>query len=136
MNSLNQINAFLDDDFEDRFELEEFNQEDTKEEAIDYFERYFEDMYNGEIDYVDLSEIKELCNFNKVMKICEYVAEKYEEYDMTIEKSHFEDNDKMLKAYIYFYYMENKKQEFITKIEDYYDEEEEPEPEPELPPAQ
>ena len=135
MNFLNQINAFLDDDFEDRFELEEFNQGD-KEEAIDYFERYFEDMYNGEIDYVDLSEIKELCNFNKVMKICEYVAEKYEEYDMTIEKSHFEDNDKMLKAYIYFYYMENKKQEFITKIEDYYDEEEEPEPEPELPPAQ
>ena len=135
MNSLTQINAFLDDDFEDRFELEEFNQGD-KEEAIDYFERYFEDMYNGEIDYVDLSEIKELCNFNKVMKICEYVAEKYEEYDMTIEKSHFEDNDKMLKAYIYFYYMENKKQEFITKIEDYYDEEEEPEPEPELPPAQ
>ena len=135
MNSLNQINAFLDDDFEDRFELEEFNQGD-KEEAIDYFESYFEDMYNGEIDYVDLSEIKELCNFNKVMKICEYVAEKYEEYDMTIEKSHFEDNDKMLKAYIYFYYMENKKQEFITKIEDYYDEEEEPEPEPELPPAQ
>ena len=133
MNSLNQINAFLDDDFEDRFELEEFNQGD-KEEAIDYFESYFEDMYNGEIDYVDLSEIKELCNFNKVMKICEYVAEKYEEYDMTIEKSHFEDNDKMLKAYIYFYYMENKKQEFITKIEDYYDEEEEPEPE--LPPAQ
>ena len=135
MNFLNQINAFLDDDFEDRFELEEFNQGD-KEEAIDYFESYFEDMYNGEIDYVDLSEIKELCNFNKVMKICEYVAEKYEEYDMTIEKSHFEDNDKMLKAYIYFYYMENKKQEFITKIEDYYDEEEEPEPEPELPPAQ
>ena len=135
MNSLTQINAFLDDDFEDRFELEEFNQGD-KEEAIDYFESYFEDMYNGEIDYVDLSEIKELCNFNKVMKICEYVAEKYEEYDMTIEKSHFEDNDKMLKAYIYFYYMENKKQEFITKIEDYYDEEEEPEPEPELPPAQ
>ena len=135
MNSLNQINAFLDDDFEDRFKLEEFNQEDTKEEAIDYFETYFEDMYNGEIDYVGFGELKEYCNFDKVMKICEFVAEKYEEYDMTINKSHFEDfGDKILKSYIYFYYMENQKQEFITKIQDYYDEEEEPEPE--LPQAQ
>ena len=119
MNSMMKINTFLDADFEDRIELEEFNQENTKEEATDYFERYFEDMYNGEMDYVDLSEIKELCNFNTIMNICEYVFEKYVDFGMTIDGVEF--GDKILKSYIYFYYMENNKQEFITKIEDHYD---------------
>ena len=150
MNSLDEINAFLDDEFEERFHFDDIVIDFTNaDDAISDFESQFGEYYNSDIDYVDLGEIKQLCNFNKVMKICEFVAEKYEEYDMTIEKSHFEDNDKILKAYIYFYMDENHYGRYVTEIEEYFaqraeaeaeeeaeEEEEEEEPEPELPPAQ
>jgi hypothetical protein len=130
MNSLTQINAILDDHFASEFNEEYISNYETKDDAISDFEGDLECYYNSETDYIDLGEIKQLCNFNKVMKICEFVAEKYEEYDMTIEKSHFEDNDKILKAYIYFYMEETHRHEFLCKIEQYnFEEEEEPEPE-------
>jgi len=134
MDSLRNINKYLDADFERRFELNEFIQ-DTKEETIEEFDIYFEDMYNGEFDYVDLEEIKQLCDFNKVMSICAYVAERYDDYDMTIETSHFEDKDKILKAYIYFYYCDKNKPNFIQQIEAFDFEAGDDEETEELPPA-
>ena len=119
MNSLRHINNYLDEDIKNRFDLDEFIQEDTKKEALDCFDRYFEDMYNGDMDYIDLGELKQLCDFNRVMEICAFVADKYDEYDMTMDKQYFEDKDKIIKSYIYFYYCETHKQEFIQQIEEY-----------------
>ena len=75
------------------------------------FEYDFNTNYNDENDYVDLGEIKQLCSYNMVMKICEYVAEKYQEYGMDVEKSHFEDTNKILKSYIFFYIDDTHKQD-------------------------
>lgn len=124
MNSLKEINTILDDHFHETFpshpKLHHAVCLAVKSGAISGFEEDFEDNYNSLTDYVDLYEIKELCNFNKVMEICEYVAEKYEEYGMTFDKSYFEDNDKILKAYIYFYMEENHKSRYINEIEEYF----------------
>ena len=124
MNSLTQINAILDDHFAETFASQPNLHHSVclaiKSGAISDFEEDFDEQYNSITDYVDLYEIKELCNFNTVMEICEYVAEKYEEFDMTFDKSYFEDNDKILKAYIYFYMEENHKSQYINEIEEYF----------------
>ena len=139
MNSLRHINDILDTHFNAYFDDDYLNNHETQDDAIAEFEYDFESYYNSETDYVDFGEIKQLCDFNKVMSICAYVAEKYNEYDLTIETSHFEDKDKMLRAYIYFYMEDHHKQEFIHYIEEYdfesNDDEEAKEAE-ELPPAQ
>ena len=119
MNSLTRINSFIDEDFNDNFKSEEYVKDAVnREDAITNFEDEIEERYNTEFDYVDLCEMKQMCNFNQVMKICEYVAERYEEYDMAFTISHFKDTDKILKAYIYFYIEDNHKQNFMDSIED------------------
>jgi hypothetical protein len=76
--------------------------------------------YNGEeTDDIDFEEIKQLCDFNKVMSICAYVAEKYDEYYTRIATSHFKDKDKILIAYIYLYLCDKKKPDFIKQLEAY-----------------
>ena len=152
MNSLRHINDILDDHFNTSFDDDWLSSHETQDETIAEFEFDYGSYYNSETDFIDFEEIKQLCDFNKVMSICAYVAEKYDEYDMVIETSHFEDKDKILKAYIYFYMEENHKQEFIQRVQEYdfdsneneeteedeeYEEaEEDDESEDELPPAQ
>ena len=129
MNSLREIDDILDIHFAEEFNEDYISNYTEKDDCIDEFENDFECYYNSDRDYIDLGEIKQLCNFNQVMKICEFVAEKYEEYDMTIDKSDFEDNDKILKAYIYFYMNETHRTEFLCEIEQHnFEDEEEEQP--------
>ena len=136
MDSLRNINDILDTHFNAYFDDDYLSSYETQDDAMVEFEYDFESYYNSETDCVDFGEIKQLCDFNKVMSICEFVAEKYDEYDLTIESSHFGDKDKMLRAYIYFYMEEHHKQEFIHYIEEYDFDSNEAEETEELPPAQ
>jgi hypothetical protein len=141
MDSLRNINDILDAHFNTYFDDDYLSSYETQDDAIADFEYDFNCYYNSETDCIDFEEIKQLCDFNKVMSICAYVAENYDEYDMTIDTEYFEDKDKILKAYTYFYMVDHHQQEFIQYIEEYdfesnddammIDEEEE-----ELPPAQ
>mgnify|MGYP003625853007 CR=1 FL=1 len=119
-----------------RRKLEAKEKHQQKVSVMKLFEYDFESYYNSETDCVDFEEIKPLCDFNNVMSICEFVAEKYDEYDLTIESSHFGDKKKMLRAYIYFYMEEHHKQEFIHYIEEFDFESNDDEETEELPPAQ
>jgi anaerobic ribonucleoside-triphosphate reductase len=117
MNSLTQINDILNDHFASEFNENYISQYENKDDCIDEFEYDFESYYNSETDYIDFSEIKQLCNFNNVMKICEYVFEKYVEFGMPTNDIEF--GDKILKSYIYFYINEEHKYKFIEEIENY-----------------
>jgi len=136
MDSLRNINDILDTHFNTYFDDDYLSSYETQDDAIADFGYDFESYYNSETDYIDFEEIKPLCDFNNVMSICEFVAEKYDEYDLTIESSHFGDKDKMLRAYIYFYMEEHHKQEFIHYIEAFDFESNDDEEAEELPPAQ
>ena len=138
MNSLDEINTFLDDDFEERFNFDDIIINFTDEcDAIEDYNNQFGKYYNGDNDYVDLGEIKPLLNYDKTMKILEYLRERFGELGWDWEFCKFGDN--ILKSYIFFYMMENHNGKYYEKIEDYFaqqEEEEEEEEEPELPPAQ
>ena len=142
MNSLNQINAFLDDDFEERFNFDDIIIDFTNEDdAIEDFQSQFGEYYNSDNDYVDLGEIKSLLNFDKTMKILDYLREQFDDFGDDWELRKYGDN--ILKSYIYFYMMENHYGRYCGQIEEYFaqraeaeGEGEEEEPEPELPPAQ
>ena len=114
MDSLRNINNFLDEKFERRFKLCDFVSHKTRENAIADFEFSFEMDYNGGTDDVVLEEIKQLCDFDKVMSICAYVAETYNEYGMTLSTPHFK---KILRVYIYLYLCYKKKPDFIKQLE-------------------
>ena len=146
MNSLDEIDAFLDDEFEERFDFDDIIIDFTNEDdAIEDFQSQFTEYYNSGNDYVDLGEIKQLLNFDKTMKILEYLRDKFDEIGDDWELCKFGDN--ILKTYTYFYMMENHYGRYYGEIEHYFaqraeaeaeeeEEEEEEEPEPELPPAQ
>ena len=120
MDSLSNINNILDKKFEYKYKLDNYVPYNTREGAIEDFVHDFEMEYNGEeTDDVDLEDIKQLCDFDKVMNICAYVAEKYDEYYTRIATSHFKDKDKILSAYIYLYYCDKKKPDFIKQLEAY-----------------
>jgi len=127
MNSLTQINELLDNHFHEKFVSEEEHEHgwkdyDELEEAIDYLDEEFDEFYNSDNDYVDLCEIKRMCNFNTTAEICKYVCEKYNEYDTTYESwlCYFEDNEKILKSYVYYYMDENHKPKALETIEEFY----------------
>jgi len=136
MNSLDEINAILDDDFEERFNFDDIIINFTNaDDAIEYFESEYTEYYNSDNNYIDLGEIKELCNFDKTMKICEYIVEQSDEIGCDWELRKFGDN--ILKIYIFFYMMEHHENKYRTQIEEYFaQQEEEEEEEEELPPAQ
>tara|TARA_R110000751_G_scaffold49992_1_gene110857 strand:+ start:3036 stop:3485 length:450 start_codon:yes stop_codon:yes gene_type:complete len=119
MNSLRVINDIIDDEFNSNFNTDYLYNYESQEHALKAFENDFEDEYNADCDPANLDDIRGLCHFNMVLDICAYVLEKYEEYDMTLELSHFKDDRKLLKAYVYFYMDETHKQQFIQKIEQY-----------------
>jgi hypothetical protein len=120
MDSLSNINNILDKEFEYKYNLDNYVSHNTREGAIEDFVFCFEMEYNGEeTDDVDLEDIKQLCDFDKVMSICAYVAEKYDEYYTRIATSHFKDKDKILIAYIYLYLCDKKKPDFIKQLEAY-----------------
>jgi len=144
MNSLDEINAILDDDFEERFNFDDIIIDYTNAaDAIQDFFKQFIEYYNTDKDYIDLGEIKPLLNFDKTMKICKYIAEQYEERGLELELLRFDDH--ILKIYIFFYMLEHHENKYESQIEEYFAQreeaewelpEEEEEPEPELPPAQ
>jgi hypothetical protein len=119
MNSLRVINDIIDEEFNSNFNTDYLYNYESQEHALKSFENDFEDEYNTDCDPANLDDIRGLCHFNMVLDICAYVSEKYEEYDMTLELSHFKDDCKLLKAYVYFYMDETHKQQFIQKIEQY-----------------
>ena len=122
MNSLRVINDFLDDHFNKNFNniydssyLASFK---TKKLALDCVEETYETFYNSESDLTmcGLSEIKGLCNFDMVIGMCAYV---YDQCGMTLELSHFNDNDRLLRLYIAFYMKNTHQEKFIQEIDGY-----------------
>jgi hypothetical protein len=121
MHSLMEINNYIDQDFDDHFNHLTLNNNtiEDKEEAIEEFEKDFEERYNTMMDNIDLQEIKEMLDFNKTMIICRFVKEQYEEFGTDIDSSDF--GDKLLRTYIYFYLIKARRSEFIEEIEKHYD---------------
>ena len=122
--SLTEINDILDNHFAECFGIDDpmceynFTFDKQYEDSIYEFLEAFEELYNSENVPDCFFDIKNMCNFNMTMKICEYVADKYEElFDIALDKSYFEDNEKILKAYIYYYMLEVHKPIFHEKLE-------------------
>ena len=134
-NGQDEINTFLDNKFHEEFLGQEYlsrfnNQEDA--EAV--FEEDFEYRYNSDEGFnIDLGYIRSECDFLTTMKICEFVASQLDEYDFNLTEADFQDHDKLLRKYIYFYMRDKWYGYVITELipEHPYEE-----PEPELPPAQ
>jgi len=123
MNCLEEINAFLDQDFKSCFELPSFIAEHDhtdKEYSIDCFKYCFDKHYNGK-DYSLSIYVKDLLDVDRIMKICEYIIDKVGE-DLCGDISLFENNGiKLIHEYIYYYLRDTHRPEFIQQIEDYYD---------------
>ncbi len=120
-NQMKQINYMIEEDFEDNFNTKDYKIYEDMEDSMQEFESNFEERYNSQLEYFDTQELKQYCGFNTTMEICKYVTEKYDEYDMKIECNTFTE-DKILKAYVYFYLEEECKQNHINDIEEYYKE--------------
>ena len=134
MNSLIDVFTILDADFEEAFNFDDIIINFTNaDDAIEDFRDEFSERYNSDNDYIDLGEIKSLLNFDRTMKICEYIIEHSEENGFDWELRKFGDN--ILKSFI-FLYMTDLMGEFELQIEQYFSLPEEEEGEPELPPAQ
>lgn len=123
MNSLTEINKLLDDNFYSIFYrsfddtlCQEPTPLESKDEDIQNFEEQYMEMYFDYIDEDILVDIKKLCNFDTAMKICEYVANEVDDLD----KSYFDNNDKMLKAYVFIYMETEHHYRYIETIEDAY----------------
>ena len=123
MNPLRVINDFLDDHFNknvnkihDPSYLATFQ---TKKLALlcaeDTYHSYYDSFANkNDLTMCGLSEIKGLCNFDMVIGMCAYV---YDQCGMTLELSHFNDNDRLLRLYIAFYMKNTHQEKFIQEID-------------------
>ena len=135
-NNQDEINTFLDLHFHEEFLGQEYlsrfnNQEDA--EAV--FDDDFEYRYNSDEGFnIDLGYIRSKCDFLTTMKICEFVASQMDEFDdFNLTEADFQDPDKLLRKYIYFYMRDKWYGYMITELTPEYPYEES---DPELPPAQ
>jgi hypothetical protein len=116
MTTLNNLNCYLDAEFERIFIVEEFLEAwDDEHDILEDFNNEFEERYNSEI-YCIHEEAKDLLGFDEAMEVCRYVVEEDEDF---CPCCFF--NDKMIKSYIYIYMEEKHKGEFIEKIKKYYE---------------
>ena len=119
MTSLTEINESLDEHYDYIWFNCDWKNWETCEEAINWLEYEFHgliDPYCDEyLDYDDLDEIKDMCNFNQTVEIREYVAAKY----VTLGKPTFYIGD-IFVEYIYYYMNETHKENALKKIKDYY----------------
>ncbi len=112
MTTLNNLNCYLDEDFERNFVTEEYIEVwEDEHDILEYFDNEFEERYNSDI-YCFHEEAKDLLGFDEAMEVCRYVDDHYEGW--SAPSSDF--GDEMLKMYIYFYMVEKHKGEFIEKI--------------------
>jgi hypothetical protein len=117
MTTLNNLNCYLDEMFEELYPDEEYLEDwECEEDALNYFIEDFKDRFNSDIDYF-YEEAKEMLHFDEAMEVCRYVDDHYEGW--SAPSSDF--GDKMLKMYIYFYMEEKHKGEFIEKIKKYFE---------------
>ena len=117
MTTLNNLNCYLDEDFERNFVTEEYIEVwEDEHDILEYFDNEFEERYNSEI-YCFHEEAKDLLGFDEAMEVCRYVDDHFEGW--SAPSSDF--GDEMLKMYIYFYMVEKHKGEFIEKIKKYYE---------------
>ena len=130
-NGLEKINEIIDNEFIINFEVDEDDDWVWTDRylSVEEFEEEFDDFYSVNKNKMDLSTIIPLCNFNTAMKIYEYVCIKFEELDGTSHKinpplfiftdtPYYQDDDTMLKQYIYFYMVEVYKPICLEMIEE------------------
>ena len=138
MNSLTQINELLDNHFHKKFVSEEEHEHgwkdyDNLEEAIDYLDEEFDEFYNSDEDWAfDICEIKEMCDFDDIMQIEEFLNKYVPELVKPINRRWMknwtgpaclccqEDLDTILKAYVYYYMYENHKPKALETIEKFF----------------
>jgi len=128
MNPLTEINDYITEDFNNEFEdiqewLDGMDLEDqprTAEEAVELFDREFDERYNSELEYLDYYEINRMAtNFNKSVMMIRFLLEKYQEFGFDVE-AHFFQTDLLLKRYVIFYLEEEVKSQHIDSLEAYY----------------
>ena len=101
-NGQDEINEYLNKHFHEEFLGQEYlSQFNNQEDAEEVFDKDFEYRYNSDEGFnIDLGYIRSKCDFLTTMKII----------------GDFQDHDKILKKYIYFYLREEWYGYMITEL--------------------